>query len=309
MKRKHKNLLKVVLLTLWPLILFGVGFKICSTPSGFDPQRIGVNFVFKQGDGSKYADGDEFRKLQGVLSQKFYFLDSGAQCYAYVSEDQKHVLKFFKTKKLEPKYWLNYLPLPWLEKYRFRKIVMRERRRDEIYDGFYSLYENFRLESALEFVHLNPTNFSSDKVLIVDKTGKEHNLSLNKMPFVLQKRAQMVYPYVHNLFKSNNRSAGIDALISVIELIKYRCQMGYVDKDGGVSNNYGFVDGKPVQIDIGQVVSDESIKEPVNYLREILRISEKMNVWLAKHYPEASEEFQERVQDILIDFSVSLDSV
>jgi hypothetical protein len=299
MKRKYKNILKVVLLTLWPLILFGVGFKICCTPSGFDLKKMGLNFVFKQHEGLKYKGSDDFTKLQGIFSQKFYYLNSGAQCYAFVSEDQKYVLKFFKINKLTPKYWLNYLPIPWLEKYRFKKVLMRERRRDEIYSGFNSFYQNFRREAGLELVHLNLTNFSKDKVRIVDKTGNEHNVSLNRMPFVLQKRAQMIYPYVEECFKSNDREKGIQALIAVLDLIKYRCQMGYIDKDGGISNNYGFIDGLAVQVDIGEVARDDSIKDPVNYLREILRVSQKIEFWLKNHFPEAVQEYQERVLDIL----------
>jgi hypothetical protein len=189
MKRKHKNLLKVVLLTLWPLILFGVGFTICCTPSGFDLKKMGLNFVFKASETSNSKDSDDFTKLQGVFSQKFYYLNSGARVYAFVSEDRKYVLKFFKINKLTPKYYLNYLPIPWLEKYRFKKVLMRERRRDEIYAGFTSFYQNFRREAGLELVHLHLTNFTRDKVRIVDKTGNEHNVSLNRMPFVLQKKS------------------------------------------------------------------------------------------------------------------------
>jgi hypothetical protein len=100
----------------------------------------------------------------------------------------------------------------------------------------------------------------------------------------------MIYTYVEECFKNNDREKGIQALISVLELIKHRCQMGYMDKDGGISNNYGFIDGLAVQVDIGEVAHDESIKDPVNYLREILRVSQKIEVWLKAHFPDAAQD-------------------
>jgi hypothetical protein len=143
-------------------------------------------------------------------------------------------------------------------------------------------------------------------VTFVDKIGKEHQISLNQVPFVVQKRAQMIYAYTSELIKKGEKEEALDALTSILYLIKDRCQKGYVDKDGGVSSNYGFVDGKPVEIDLGRVVKDESIKDPVNYLREILRVAKKIEIWLQTAAPELNAPFQERVQKILSNEDVAL---
>lgn len=303
MKKRTKQSLKILLLVLWPMVLLTAGLQICRKPSGFALDKIRSGLAFQEGIS---ATAEDFKKLQGVFSQKFYFLDSGAQCYAFVSEDQKYVVKFFRMKHLTPKYWLNYIPLPWLEKYRFKKIQMRERRRQETFESFKVAFEEFKEQTALLFVHLHKTNYAHDKVTFVDKLGKEHQISLNKVPFVVQKRAQMIYPYVSDLIKQGDSERALDALTSILCLIKERCQRGYVDKDGGVSSNYGFVEGQPVEIDLGRVVKDDSIKNPVNYLREILRVAKKIEVWLQGTHPELSAPFQERVQKILSNEDVAL---
>lgn len=279
---------------------------MCRSPSGFQEDKIRSDFVFKEGLNQKALPAEDFKKLQDVFSQKFRYLDSGAQCYAFVSEDQRYVVKFFKMKHLTPKYWLNYIPLPWLEKYRFEKIQMRERRRLETFDSFKAAFDDFKEETGLLFVHFHKTHYLHDKATFIDKEGREHVIALNTVPFVLQKKAQMIYPYVSELIKNGQKQKALESLTSILYLIKDRCQKGYVDKDGGVSSNYGFVEGKPVEIDLGRVVKDESIKDPMNYLREILRVSKKIEIWLQTSYPELCPQFQEQVQKILSNEDVSL---
>jgi hypothetical protein len=299
MKKKRKQTIKLFLIFLWPLILLGVGFQICKTPSGFHPTKIKSNFSFVEHSNENGPTAEDFKKLDHIFSQKFHYLNSGAQCYAFVSDDQKYVIKFFKMNQLTPKYWLNYLPFPFLEKVRFNKVEMRERRRQETFDSFRFAFEDIKDETGLLFVHFKKTHYPHDKVIFKDQLHREHVISLNQVPFVLQKKAEMIYPYVSKLIEQGDTSLAMDSLTSVLYLIKDRCKKGYADKDDGVSSNYGFLDGRPVEIDLGRVIQDESIKDPVNYLREILRVSKKIDLWLKASYPSLSSEFQERVQQIL----------
>jgi hypothetical protein len=71
------------------------------------------------------------------------------------------------------------------------------------------------------------------------------------------------------------------------------------DKDDGISSNYGFVHGRPVEIDLGRVVRDESVKRPACYLTEMMRVSKKMELWLEASYPELLPLFQQRQQRLL----------
>ena len=272
------------------------GLYLCQEPKGFCVSKITSDSCL---DKSDQHQKEAFSSYQHILSQKFTYLSSGAQCYAFISEDQKYVIKFFRIKYLTPKYWLSYIPIPWLDRLRFEKIDMRERRRKETYDSFRLVMEDFKEETALLFTHFSKTHYPHDKVILVDKLGVKHIVSLNKVPFVLQKKAEMIYPYVSTLIREGKRELALESLINVLLLIKERSLKGYVDKDGGVSSNYGFIDGRPVEIDLGRVVRDDSIKDPVNYLQEILRVSKKIESWLQLSYPELTEEFQERVQRIL----------
>lgn len=299
MKKKHKNFLKLSILILWPLCLLIIGFTICSSPVGFDVAQIRSDFHFKEGNRQKAPSPQEFEKLQNIFSQKFYYLGSGSQSYAFMSEDQQYVIKFFKMKGLTPKYWLNYIPLPWLEKYRFQKIQMRERKRKEFFDSCEALYHGFKEETGLVFIHLRKTAYPHDVSHFIDKMGKSHHISLNDVPFVVQRKASMIYDYANELIDQGKEESALDSLVSVLELVKRRCRKGYFDRDSGVSNNYGFIEGRPVEIDLGRVYKDDTILDSVDQLSEVLRVSRKIEAWIRANHPQLLPFYQDKAQQVL----------
>ena len=296
MKKKYKSLFKVIPVILWPLVLFGFGFYLCCHPKGFCFEKIRSNFIFNQNLTTAALSNEEFEKIRPILNQNFTYLASGAYFYSFVSEDQKYVIKFLKMKRLTPKRWLNYIPLPFMEKYRFEKIEKRNRFREELFENFQNAFDEFRIHTGLVFLHFHKTFYSKDEVIITDEKGRKHRIPLNTVPFIVQKKATHVYPYVASLIENGEKDRALDALISVLYLIKKRSLKGYVDKDGDISSNYGFIDHRPVEIDIRHVVKDETVKDPVNYLREVLKISQKMDLWLKATYPELSPLFLQRAQ-------------
>jgi len=52
----------------------------------------------------------EHQELAQILNQKFSYIGKGAQCYAFVSDDQLYVLKFFKFKHLKPNLLVDLIP-------------------------------------------------------------------------------------------------------------------------------------------------------------------------------------------------------
>lgn len=295
MKYSFKNYFKMAAFLLWPLALFLMTAGFYKRPSGFHLENIRSDFTFPE---TRFLNAD-FSEFDEAFLQEYTYLGKGAQCYAFVSQDQKYVIKFFKMKHLTPKYWLKYVPLPWLEKYRLEKVDRRERRREEILESFKMAQEELSGRTGLLLAHFRKTNFQNAKLNVIDKHGKKHTVPLNEVAFILQKKAEMIYPHVAGLMRDGKRDAALQALVAVLNLVKERCQKGIADKDPGISGNYGFIENQPVHIDTGMIVREESLKEPINYLREVLRVSRKMDVWLQQHYPELCQPFQEEVYRIL----------
>lgn len=299
MKKKRINTLKLVGLSLWPMLLMATGlFFFCKEETGFQVSKIKPSYEFSMRVNSGLSTED-LQSVKKILSQDFYYLGNGAQCYVFVSKDQEYVIKFFKIKHLTPKYWLNYIPLPWLDRYRFEKIDSRERKRYETFSSFKIAFEEFRQHTGLIFVHLAKTKNLHDKTCLIDKNGNRHQVLLDEVPFVLQKKAVVFYTYIGNLLKEGKDREAMVAIRSVLDLVQKRCMLGLADKDGGIGANYGFIDGQPAHIDVGRIIRDESLKDPLNMLRELFRVTKKMEVWIQRECPRLLTQFQEEIYDIL----------
>src|SRR4029079_17540498 len=97
-KKKHLPILFII--TLFPLLLLGVGLYLCSYRRGFTVEKISSKLSFNEAwEIHPLSLEARDHLLHTVLSQTFYYLGSGSQSYAFASQDGKYVLKFFKMHK------------------------------------------------------------------------------------------------------------------------------------------------------------------------------------------------------------------
>ena len=84
---------------------------LCYTPkkSGFSVKKLALN-VGNHPEWEITPEEKDLELFNQLLLQKFTYLDRGTQSYAFVSADQKYVIKFFNMKHLTPKTWLKLLP-------------------------------------------------------------------------------------------------------------------------------------------------------------------------------------------------------
>jgi len=226
-------------------------------------------------------------EMRRALSQDYHYLTSGSQSYVFLSSDGKYVLKFFKHKrwKASPIYASLPLPASW-EKKRDHWI---EKKRETVNDTFTSCkvsYELFKAETSVLFVHLNKSTHLQTTLVVKDKVGLKHQLFLDDLQFVLQKKAIPTDEYLLSLRKAGDTHGAQKAVRDMIDLTKTRAALGYSDKDPNFVRNFGFIDGKAVQIDVGGFHKDP--KKGLKYYeeREIFKIEDKFLPWIQKHYPE-----------------------
>lgn len=231
--------------------------------------------------------------LREICAQPFKYLGSGAQCYAFLSSDGNYVLKFFKMKHLLPKKWLLYFPLPGLEKYRLRKVNQRITRQKELFMSYQLAYQNLKEETGLFSVHLKKTNDLDLQVALIDKNGKKHMLNLDSFEFVFQKKSQLIHEHLSQLMKEKNREGAKTAIKTLLQEVVSQCKRGFVDKDSGISHNYGFVGDQVIHFDVGRLVQDPNAKKSVFYQQEAIRVATKLERWLSEFYPELIPDLEE----------------
>lgn len=227
---------------------------------------------------SKEVLGQDFARLNQALAQPYRFLGQGKQMIAFVSEDDQYVLKFFNPMRplkskwySNSKYWKRYSSFKWIS----REWLGKKARLKKLFVRHKMAYELLKNETGLIFVHLSPKKQICNLVSVKDKNGKEHFVSLTNTPFILQEKAQLAASYIETLIQENQVEQAQQALLAMESLFEKRLKLGITDRIQTMENNYGFVNGKPIQIDVGRIRQDPELK----YEEEKERILKNFRQW------------------------------
>lgn len=195
---------------------------------------------------------------------------------AFLGDDGKTVLKLFRMKHLLPKKWVTFVPVS--KAYRQRKTEMRAKKLSKTFQSVKIAAETLPKETGVIFAHLNP-GFEK-KVVVADKHNNLHLIDLAHSPFVLQEKAELIYTRFVRHLKCGDINHFVEDLGKILALIAKRCFKGIKDGDSGVSANYGFVEDRAVQIDIGELSFQEMPVEEIS--KEVNRVNAKINLYIRK---------------------------
>lgn len=278
---RSRSLLKI---TLFFFIVYYLPRFCHEKTEGFSLARIHSNLSYKK----EWEVPCE--EIPDIFHQKFTFLATGGQVYAFVSEDGKTVLKFFKHHLRRLPLWLRFLPLP--HKYAQKREATRTKREKKLLRDFQSYklaYQLLREESGLLYVHLNKSNTLKKKAHIVDKLGIEHTINLDEVEFVLQKKAELTFPYLTKLIEEKHLAKAKKSLDSLCRLLLTLCQKGVYDEDPRIRYNIGFIEEKAMLIDVGRLKIDRQRQDPNVQKTDLIKITAKLSMYLKDNCPELAE--------------------
>jgi hypothetical protein len=204
-----------------------------------------------------------------IFEQKFHYLNHGGQSYVFLSEDGQFVLKLVKNYLYFPLSFIESLPLVNKKKSK----MMRD------FTSYKLAFEELANESGLIYLHLNPTKNLLPKVTLFDKLGIEHVISLDGTLFILQKKADLLYPHLNALMKVGDIDGAKSALSSLLTLLKIRLEKGIYDEDAKLHRNCGFIDNKALFIDVGRFCKSSKTQS-------FEEMTKRLNLWLEENYPE-----------------------
>lgn len=280
-------------------LLFIIGFicaeRFChNITEGFRPHKILSSLPFNP----DYATEPASDEIRQQLAQPFYFLSSGGQCYAFISQDKQTILKLFKHHHMRPESYLNRLYLPsFLQLLRAKIIQERTERLHSIFSSFKLANDRFKERTGLLYLHLNKTDDLQQPVTLVDNIGISHTFDLDQLEFALQKKAVLAYPQIHHYMKTDRPEAAKACLSSLVELIVERSKAGIADRDPILKRNFGFIGETAIEIDLGSFYEDPLLAKPVAYKRELFFECIKLKNWVQKRYPELSLFLEETVRN------------
>lgn len=236
------------------------------------------------------------RDIEKILSQRFYFLDSGLECYAFLSEDGNWVLKTFKQHHAKTGRFFSYLPLPAFLQRNMRE---KETRLNNSFKSLKVAYNDLKEETALLYLHLGKSSDLNRSVTLVDKLGIVHTVPLDSLDFFLQKRADLLIPTLGKLMQEGRVEEAKASISSLLELILVRCKKGIGDRDPTLTKNFGFIGTQAVVIDVGSFSKNSFLTTPRNYKQALFYETLPLKCLLAKEHPILLAHFEKEMHTLL----------
>jgi hypothetical protein len=286
------SLKKLPPLFLWAFIsvLFYLTANFCeSKTDGFSMAFIHSDLTHNPAWETQPISNETHTELTAVFSQKFRYLGCGGQSFVFVSENNEYVIKFFKHRQFRKPYsFFLTLPLPSVfELSRLHKLHRALFKLNRDFSSYKLAYEDLREETGLIYIHLNKGTELERTLNIVDKIGIEHEIDLDKVEFVVQKRADQLYSRINELAAQGELIEAKKTLHAVIKVIVDRCKKGIFDEDPRIHNNLGLIGQKAIFIDIGRFVRDPGRCLPSVYKNDLRAIIDKrFRPWLERYHPQ-----------------------
>ena len=297
MKNKIKQILKYSKTKAKVLLIFIVIFSFSLLAhfrgKGFHESKILSSLEYNpQWDIS--LEENEKKKILKILSQDFFYLNRGRQCFVFVSADKKYVIKFFNHRRFRVPDYFSYIP--FFEKTCNKKREIRNNRLQFYFNSYKLAYEKLKEETGLIFVHLNKTTDLHKKIRIKDPCSGIHEMDLDAVEFVLQKKSEPILSYLQERMEKEGDIGFEKALDTFLQVIATRCNKNISDDDLDVAINFGFVEGKAIVFDSGRFYINENLKQSENFKREMLKSTKFFRRWLNKNYSEMINYFDQKVE-------------
>jgi hypothetical protein len=286
-----RSLFKSFVAAVWKLLVvlalyLGLSDFCNKRTDTFTIAAISSNRPFDPQWQTRPLSSEELSERDTALSQKYRYFGKGGQCYAFFSEDGKYVIKFFKQRVYTIPLWHHFIPIPYVfDRYKDKK---RWKRQDKLQRDFFSYkvaFEDLKEMTGILYVHLNPTKDLKRSITIVDLLNIEHHLDLDQFDFILQKRADMIYPTITTLLKEGQIDPIKQIIEQVVDQIDLRCHRGYEDWDPNVRTNCGLLNDRVIKIDVGRFIHNEKMKTPEMRRSELVRITTPFKEWLKTQEP------------------------
>jgi len=234
-----------------------------------------------------------------ALSQPYSYLGKGSQSFVFESSDGKWVVKFYKfPSHMRRLSWIRH-PLAYI--FDPKRIAIKKHNIDRFqlsYNSYYTAWHDLQDESAIPYIHLNPTANLNKFLHITDRLGKKYRISLDSATYILQRKAQKIFPLLDSAMQRGDVDLGKKIVDELIGVIAARCRKGIADLDNSMTNNYGWLDGRAIHIDVGRFVRNEEVKTPAGCQKEVLHITQIFSDHLSKHYPELHEYYTVKIENL-----------
>jgi hypothetical protein len=283
----------------WAFLLFcsliAVRGFYYSFSDGFSLERIS-HTIPKEGNELPPPTPEELTELKKICSQEFHYLAKGSQAYAFCSADRQYVLKLFKYYHLKPIPWLEHLPLPPIVDTFVQGHLERRKKKAELTQKSYRIcHDLIPRECGMLFLQIIPSDNYRLDVTCHDRLGRIYTIDLARHGFIIQKRADLIFPSLSSWLKEGKIDKAKRFLHSLISLLEMRTSKGIQDQDPDLHKNAGVIGEQAIFIDVGSFHKNEKVKCSQGIVQDITKTTRHLREWLQKEAPELEKTLDDEI--------------
>lgn len=264
----------------------------------FEPEDFRHEFVFRSIASDTPVDEELKNKALQILNQPFSYVGHGHQMTAFESADGRYVLKLFNPRPALNEETFHSIAgmkhlcsLKWIS----HAYLKREELITKLADSYKIAFDELKEETGLVYIHLDNSTCLSKAIRLSTKKGARSWIELDRVPFILQERAEIAADRLGALIQGNEIDKAKKALSDLYVFFEARARKGITDRQQTLYNNYGFIGDRVVQIDVGRIRKDENIQKMPG--EEIKRVFGHINKFLSGRYPQLSPFLLETAQE------------
>ena len=231
-------------------------------------------------------------EIDALLDQPFHYVGSGGTSFVFLGEDGQTILKLFKHQHLVFNSIFLRVAFPGIfDVWRLKAILNKEQKnrhkRQEFLFASCALAEgSLKEETGLIHLCLHPNPHFKRDIKLIDAWGIPHHFDLSRTEFALQKRVDPFLPSLCKLLKNGQKEEVRLAIDALLDQMRRRCQMGIADRDPNLLINFGLIDGKAIEFDLGSYYSKPELSTPFATRKELFLSTHLLQKWLEKDSPD-----------------------
>jgi hypothetical protein len=288
----RKNIIRITFLV---LSLVVVSYFCNVQTKGFRLQEILSDIPNNPAWEVASLSAEQQKLVHKKLDQNFRYLGSGDQSHAFLGEDQKTVLKFFRHNDLSLMKIVNRLPGSadiWLW------CLIKKYDPRPVFESCKLAYQDLQDQTGIYYLHLNKTKDQFKQVVLIDNSGVTHTVDLDKTEFIVQDYCELAISRIDAQMKSGDFKGAQAAVESLFSAIEEWSKRGMHIDNPALKRNIGFSGGKVIMLDVGSLRKDSSARTPEQIKREVKHIIRALGRWIYKHHPELHSCFEQELTKI-----------
>jgi hypothetical protein len=283
----------IIKIALFAACFVGLGYFCESQTKGFRLQEILSDIPNNPAWEVDPLPLEQQKEVVRRLDQRFRYLGSGNQSHAFLGEDGKTVLKFFRhndlslmriVKKFSAENWL------WHFTKKFDPMG--------VLDSCKLAYVDLRDQTAISYLHFNKTRDLFKPVVLVDNSGVSHTVELDQVEFMVQDYCELAVARIAAKMKNGDVEGAKTTIQTLFAAIEDWSRRGVHIENPALKRNIGFCGDKVIMFDVGSLRKDSTEMTPEQIQREVKHVTRALGRWINKKYPELQLCFEQELAKV-----------